>query len=77
MNKFFEILDNLPIVRLLQIMALVSFVLSMAIFVTTPGIFEVRLNNLANVTMYFANGTVQPLMLLALAEIIKLMRKKK
>ncbi len=84
MEKFFGAMDKLPLVRILQVMAVVIFLLShLTLFpmwntlVNLPDgpNSDAVWNAIATTGITAARNLYQPLILLALAELIKLNRK--
>jgi hypothetical protein len=79
-EKFYRAVDTFPIVRVLQVVALLIFVLAvLQIALTTlPILFSGHafLPGLMNLIASLVQATFMPLVLLSLAEIIKLLRVK-
>lgn len=84
MKKFFEKMDVLPIVRLLQLLAVLIFAFSVLnLGISANRYFEPNYAGMGRVIggIYIVLGQLglalfQPAILLALAEIIKLMKEK-
>jgi hypothetical protein len=79
-EKFYNAADKLPLIRVLQVMAALIMALSiLQIAMTTlPAIFAgySLLNGLLAIVTQLAQATFVPLVLISLAEIIKLLRSK-
>lgn len=84
MKKIFNTMDKLPLVRILQMMAVVIFLLSLLpllpmwnTLVNLPdgSNSDALWNAIAATGMTLARNLYQPLILLALAELIKLNKK--
>ena len=83
MIKFFQIMDNLPIIRILQVVACLYFFMGLINLFNEAMTPSVLLNNAHGFFTYFrrlayllTSAFYQPVLFLALAEIIKLMREK-
>ncbi|MEM7651358.1 MAG: hypothetical protein AAF204_04670 [Pseudomonadota bacterium] len=84
-GKFFQFLDSIEIVLALQLVAAIIFALSLINFFSlVPKYIATDWANLGRfagsihtISLYLVQIFYQPLLLLALAEIIKLMRDKK
>lgn len=78
-NRYFAFLDKINIVRLVQIVALILFVLSLMQFVfqIVPQIIDnFSISQWVFVSMSLSNTLYSPVLLLGLAEIIKLLKKE-
>jgi hypothetical protein len=87
-NKFFDFMDNLPIVRILQVAAVLLFIGMLVTFFplhyrtqmfygdSVEQLVQLILINIRGTVMLIMQASNTPLILLALAEIIKHLKAK-